>query len=411
MKKQLLMLALSGLTTLTYSQKNEVKALEKAVKSEKFNETNSLISSAEALIANADDKTKSKFYYLKVKAMLAGNDYEGIISSLAEFDANNTSKYKKEIEALKEQKTNLLINSAISDQKQNLNVKSAEKLFTAYQLSGDLQYLYYASSGYVNAKDYKKALPMYIELKEKKYTGIKTQFLAYNKATKKDDVFQDKIMRSLALKSGTHLKPTERQTESALPNIVKNIALIYVDLGDTDNAIKAVKEARNENPKDLGLILTEANLYLKLNDKVEFKLLMEEAVKQDPSNPKLYFNLGVISAEQEDFVSAKKYYTKSLELNPEDINTNYNMAALVLQEENSLVEKMNLLGNTAVDNRKYDELQNEKNIVYKNAKPYLEKILSIDPKNESAAITLKGIYSVLGDTAKFKEMKALLESL
>ncbi|MDC3388744.1 tetratricopeptide repeat protein [Flavobacteriaceae bacterium] len=411
MKKQLLMLALSGLTTLTYSQKNEVKALEKAVKSEKFNETNSLISSAEALIANADDKTKSKFYYLKVKAMLAGNDYEGIISSLAEFDANNTSKYKKEIEALKEQKTNLLVNSAIADQKQNLNVKSAEKLFTAYQLSGDLQYLYYASSGYVNAKDYKKALPMYIELKEKKYTGIKTQLLAYNKATKKDDVFQDKIMRSLALKSGTHLKPTERQTESALPNIVKNIALMYVDLGDTDNAIKAVKEARNENPKDLGLILTEANLYLKLNDKVKFKLLMEEAVKQDPSNPKLYFNLGVISAEQGDVVSAKKYYNKSLSLNPEDINSNYNMAALILDQETSLVEKMNSLGTSSADNRKYDVLQEERNVVYRDAKPYLENILKIDSKNENAARTLKGIYSVLGDTAKFKEMKALLESL
>lgn len=411
MKKQLLVLALSGLTTLTFAQKNEVKALEKAIKTQNFNQTNSLIASAEEVIVNADDKTKSKFYYLKAKAMLAGNDNEGIISSLAEFEANNTSKYKKEIDGLKDQKTNMLINSAIADQKQNLNVKSAEKLYTAYQLSGDLQYLYFASSGYVNAKDYKKALPMYIELKDKNYTGVKTEFLAYNKATKEDEVFPNKSMRSLALKSGTHLKPTERETESALPSIVKNIALMYVELGDTDNAIKAVKDARNENPKDLGLILTEANLYLKLDDKVKFKTLMEEAIQQDPSNPKLYFNLGVIAGEQGDVDSAKKYYTKSLELNSEDINANYNMAALVLQEEASLVEKMNSLGTSSADNRKYDALQEERNVVYRKAKPYLENILKIDSKNENAARTLKGIYSVLGETAKFKEMKVLLESL
>ncbi len=411
MKKQLLVLALSGLTTLTFAQKNEVKALEKAVKSQNIADTKALIASAESVISDADDKTKAKFYYLKAKAMLAGNDYDGMLLSLVEFDANDTSKYAKEINSLKEQKTNMLVNSAIEDQKQNLNIKSAEKLFTAYKLSGDLQYLYYASSGYVNAKDYEKALPMYIELKENNYTGIKTEFLAYNKATRKDDVFPNKAMRSLALKSGTHLKPTERKTESVLPNIVKNIALMYVELGDTENAIKAVKDARKENPKDLGLILTEANLYLKLNDKAKFKTLMEEAIKQDPSNSSLYFNLGVIAAEQGETETAKKYYSKSLELNPDDINTNYNMAALVLEQEAPLVKKMNSLGTSAADNRKYDALQEERNIIYREAKPYLENILKIDPKNENAARTLKSIYSVLGETAKFKEMRALLDSL
>ena len=43
MKKQVLALALLGLTSVTFAQKSEVKALEKAVKSEKYNETNSFI--------------------------------------------------------------------------------------------------------------------------------------------------------------------------------------------------------------------------------------------------------------------------------------------------------------------------------------------------------------------------------
>jgi len=411
MKKQVLVLALLGLTSVAFAQKNEVKALEKAVKSENYAQTSSLIATAEAIIANADDKTKAKFYYLKAKAMLNGKNYDGIISALAEFDANGTSKYASEIDALKATTASNLVNDAIADQGKGNNNASAKKLYTAYKLSDDLEYLYYASSGYVNAKDYKKALPMYVELKEKGYTGIKTEYVAYNKATQKEEVFPSTTMRATSLKIGTHIKPTERKTKSLLPNIVKNIAFMYVELGDTEAAIEAIKEVRLDAPLDIDLILTEANLYLQLGKKDKFKELMEEAIKQDPTNSLLFYNLGVVSAEQGDEVSAKKYYQKSLDLNGDDVNTNFNMAALILKAEAALVEEMNSLGTSSADNKKYEALQEKRSLVYKEAKPFLEKILSVDAKNESAAQTLKGIYSVLGETAKFKEMKALLESL
>lgn len=411
MKKQVLALALLGLTSVTFAQKSEVKALEKAVKSEKFSETKLLIASAEAVITNADDKTKAKFYYLKAKSMLNGKNYDGIISSLKEFDSSDNSKYADEINKLKVEKTSSLVNEAINDQGQSKHKIYAEKLFTAYKLSGDVEFLYFASSGYVSAKDYKKALPMYIELKDKKYTGIKTEYVAYSKGAKEDEVFSDKFMRTIALKSGTHIKPSERKSPSVLPDIIKNIAFMYVELGDTEGAITAIKEARLTNPSDVNLILTEANLYLKLDKKDKFKELMEQAVQQDPTNSTLFFNLGVITAEQGDVAGAKKYYEKSLELNSDDINSNFNLAALILNEEASLVKEMNSLGTSSADNKKYDILQEKRRVIYKEAKPYLEKILSIDAKNKSAAQTLKGIYSVLGDIAKFKEMKTLLESL
>ena len=218
-------------------------------------------------------------------------------------------------------------------------------------------------------------------------------------------------MRTIALKGGSHIKPSERQTPSVLPDIIKNIAFMYVELGDTEGAIAAIKEARLNNPSDVNLILTEANLYLKLDKKDKFKELMEQAVQQDPTNSTLFFNLGVITAEQGDIAGAKKYYEKSLELNSDDVNSNFNLAALILNEEATLVEEMNSLGTSSADNKKYDMLQEKRKLIYKEAKPYLEKILSIDAKNKSAAETLKGIYSVLGETAKFKEMKAVLELL
>ncbi|MGB0896294.1 MAG: tetratricopeptide repeat protein [Flavobacteriaceae bacterium] len=411
MKKQVLAIAMLGLTSVAFAQKNEVKALEKAVKSEKYADAKALIAVAETVMSNADDKTKAKYYYLKAKAMLNGNDYEGISESLAEFEAHKSSKYEVEISQLKGEITSKLVNEAIADQGAGKQKESAKKLHAAYKLSGDQEYLYHAANSYVVSKDYKSALPLFNELKDKGYTGVKKKFYAYNKETKQEEVFSDKAMRLLAVKSGTHINPTEKLSASVLPDIIKNVAFMNVELGNTEAAITAIKEARATEPTNVDLILTEANLYLKLGEKDKFKALMQEAIKQDPNNGTLFFNLGVISAEQGDNESAREYYQKSLELNPEDINTNFNMAALILKEETVVVDQMNSLGTSSADNKKYDELQEKRNSIYKLAVPYLEKVLTIDAKNESAAQTLKNMYSVLGETEKFKAMKALLESL
>jgi tetratricopeptide (TPR) repeat protein len=411
MKKQVLALALLGMTSVAFAQKNEVKALEKAVKSEKYADTKALIAVAESVISNADDKTKAKYYYLKAKAMLNGSDYSGMSKSLEEFEANNTSKYAAEITQLKGEVTSKLVNEAIADQGQGKLKLSADKLHKAYKLSGDSEYLYYAANSYMSNKDFKTALPLFVELKENKYTGVKTEYFAYNKESKTEESFPSKEMRFIAVKSGSHIKPTEKKSESVLPGIVKNIAFMNVELGNTEAAITAIKDARVNEPTNIDLILTEANLYLKLDQKDKFKALMEEAIKQDPTNSTLFFNLGVIAAEQGENTEAKKYYQKSLDLNPTDVNSNFNIAALILNEATIVVDQMNSLGTSAADNKKYDELQEKRNSIYKNAVPYLEKILMVDAKNESAAQTLKNMYSVLGETDKFKAMKALLESL
>lgn len=412
MKKRVLAIALLGFATMTMAQKNEVKALEKAVKSGKLTNVKSLISTAEGVISNADDKTKAKFYYLKAKALLSGKDYDAIIKALADFEANKNSKYETEISQLKTELSGKVINEAIEDSKKGANESSAKKLYTAYKLNGDQEYLYYAANSYISANKYNKALPMLEELKEKGYTGVKTQYLAYNTATRKDDPFGNKQMRDLSVKAGTHIKPTEKQTPSLKAEIIKNIALIHVNLGNTEKAVEAIKDARANEPNDVSLIITEANLYLQLGKKDEFKKLMETAIKKDPSNPVLFFNLGVIAAENGDNIKAKEYYQKSLDLKGDDINTNFNMAALILKGETKLVEQMNELvtSNKSADIKKYDALQEDRNNLYKQAVPYLEKILSVDAKNTDAATTLKNIYGVLGDMTKLKEMKAIIEA-
>jgi len=65
MKNQILLLAAFFICTATFAQKDELKAAEKAIKKGDYVTSAAEITKAEALISGADDKTKSKFYYLK----------------------------------------------------------------------------------------------------------------------------------------------------------------------------------------------------------------------------------------------------------------------------------------------------------------------------------------------------------
>ena len=54
----------------------------------------------------------------------------------------------------------------------------------------------------------------------------------------------------------------------------------------------------------------------------------------------LVFNLGVISADNNDVEQAKEYYQKVIDLDPTHINAQTNMAALILGEEKNIIEEM-----------------------------------------------------------------------
>jgi len=65
MKKLFIVLFGLFLSLTAFAQKNELKEADKAIKKQDFATAKTSIDQAEGLIANADDKTKAKFYYLK----------------------------------------------------------------------------------------------------------------------------------------------------------------------------------------------------------------------------------------------------------------------------------------------------------------------------------------------------------
>ena len=418
--KKILVVGLLSFAFLSYGQRKELRQAEKLLDQSFYNEALNVLSQIESMIDGVDQKYQAHYYYLEGWALKGDSKFNESVASLKKaIEIDNKiklNKYAEESSFLIEQVEADLVNSAVADNKKEDYKSASKKLYDAYLINPDkennINYLYYAASSAVNAKEYDISLEYYLFLKNMGYTGITSEFFV----TPVESGIEEKVTETeynLFKSSKDHTNPRIGKTESRLPEIVKNIALIYVQKGEVDLAISAIKEAREINPEDVNLLLSEADLYIKLGDKLKFKELMQEAITKDPNNVILYYNLGVINGDQGKFEDAMTYYKKALELDNSYAPTYLNIVGLILEGESGLVEKMNAIvtSNKRSDQAIYDALELERENLYNDCLPYLEKLIEIDPKNIEALKTAKNIYYTLGENEKFKLMNARIQDL
>ena len=409
------------------SQKKELRKIDKLVLESFFEEAKDALESSKSLILSSEDKYRAQYYFYDAKVSNELKMYENAISSLNNLLSINESVYPTKVE--QEYKnlsiiiSNGIVNGAVNDNKEGNFLDAAEKLIMAYNMDTEqyVDYLYFAAGSAVNGKDYEKSLKYYLELKNKGYTGIVDEFFVTNNETGQEEkVSQTEY--DLLKSSKEYSNPRIGQTESRFPEIVKNIALIYVQQGQNELAEEAIKEARAIQPDDVSLLLNEADLYIRISNNSDndderlfyrnkFKSLMEMAIEMDPTNGILYYNLGVIYAEQGELELSKEKYQKAIELIPDYVDAYLNLVSIILEDEVAIVEEMNSLGNSKKDNLRYDELKNDRENLYRECVPLLEELLKVSPENIDALNTLKNIYGVLGENEAFMQVKAKMEEI
>jgi tetratricopeptide (TPR) repeat protein len=393
-----------------YSQKKELRNANKFYDSGEYLSALDLLETSKSLFDSSDDKIKSQAMLLYGKIYTSTEDFELAIKSFnnsRELGANEND-LNFEINKLE----TAIITSAIADNESENFSDAAKKLKIVYDINpeNNALYLYYAASSAVNSNDLSLALEYYLILRDIKYEGIETKYYITDVSNETEIEISSETEFNLLKKSKDYSNPREEETESKFPEIVKNIAIIYKQLGQNDMALAAIETARASNPDDVGLIITAANIYFELDDKEAFKLAMSEAIEKEPNNPILYYNLGVVSGELGEKESARTYYEKSIELDPTNENSYLNLVALILDGESEIVNEMNSLGTSRSDNLRYDELKITREELYKECVPILKDLISIS--NDIEAIrTLMNIYGTLGDNSGYMEMKNLLDQL
>ena len=406
--KKLILLILLFTFSFSTAQKKELRNANKFFVSGEYASAIDLLDSAKDLFDSSDDRIKAQAMLLYGKLHTTMEDFELAIKA---FDmAKNLGTSDQTLSPELRKLETAIITSAVGDNEtENFNA-AAKKLKMVYDLNTETnsEYLYYAASSAVNSLDYNLALEYYEILRDIKYEGIETKFYITEVSSGNEIEINDEAQFKLLQKSKDYSDGREEVTDSKFPEIVKNIALIYKELGQNDKALAAIEAARSSNPDDVGLIITAANIYFELGNKEAFKVAMSEAVEKEPNNPVLYYNLGVVSAELGEKDVAISYYQTSIDLDPSNENSYLNLVALILDGEEDIVSEMNSLGTSRADNMKYDELKESRENLYKQTVPILKDLIDIN-NNIEAIRTLMNIYGTIGDNSGYMEMKNLLE--
>ena len=405
-----------------FAQKDELKAAEKAIKNGNAEEAKATLAKIEGIIGNAEDAQKAQYFILKGNASLnlaqkkvdedknlgeAEKAYNEVIATESKSGKN---KYTADAQKSLLEVKRLLTNSAIADNDNKRYKESALKLYRAYLMDKkDVILLYYAAGSATNANEYDMALDYYTQLKKLNYSGEATNYMAKSKINDEYQNFPNIKDRDKAVSIGTHSDPKTEVVTSKRPEINKNIALILVEKGRIEEAKKAIIEAKELDPNNTALILTEADLYLKTEDFATYKKLISEVLAKDPNNADLFFNLGVITSKSKDKGTkgeAESYYLKAIQIDPKYRNAYINLAVLKLDGEKEIVQQMKKLGNTPADDKKYAVLKAKQQDMYQSVIPYLEKAHELFSDDADIKSTLLGVYNALDMTEKYKALKA-----
>lgn len=408
----------------SFAQKDQIKAAEKALKNENPTEALSSLGQAESLLATATEAEKAQFYFVKGNAhkalaakktevaknlAAAAGAYQQVMSLEK---ASGKSKYTEDAKNALAEAKNELVNAAVDAGKADNNGLASDLLYAAYQADKtDLEKLYYAANYATNAQQFDKALAYYAELKKLNYSGEGTNYYAKNAVNEQEEYFGNnaaaKTDRDTKVRLKLYTNPRDEKVPSKRGEIYKNIALILVQQGKTDEAKQALAEAKTANPDDTSIMLTEANLYLELNDHATYKKLAAELLAKNPNDADLVYNMGVIASKTNP-AEAEGYYKKAIEIDPKYTNAYLNLAIIKLDADKKFVDEMNKLGNSEKDNKRYEVLKKQRNEMFTSTLPYLEKAYELDPKNEDVANTLLNVYGALEMFDKKKALKAKL---
>jgi tetratricopeptide (TPR) repeat protein len=176
---------------------------------------------------------------------------------------------------------------------------------------------------------------------------------------------------------------------------------------DFKSAITIVEQIRTAFPTDIELIISLINIHLRNNDLVSAEKFMSEAVALDPNNKVLHYNLGTSYMTQGLNEKAETSLNKALEIDPAYKDAQYQLGAHLYNWANEVKAEAGQLNS---NDPKVSDLENKSDELLKKALIVLEKYIEINPKDKDVLGIIYKTYYKLGNAEKGKEYKARFDA-
>lgn len=187
-----------------------------------------------------------------------------------------------------------------------------------------------------------------------------------------------------------------------VPGVYILIANLLKNQDKEEQALQVLRDAREQFPKDRGLILEELNIYLVNKEYDRAKDNLELAVEADPNNEVLHFSRGAVLDELGEDEQAEKSYLRAIEIKPDYTDALYNLGALYYNTGAEKVNEANEIPPTKT--KEYEAAMGKAKEYFTKAQPYFEQALELSPDDVAIMQSLKNIYARTGQDAKMLEM-------
>ena len=192
-----------------------------------------------------------------------------------------------------------------------------------------------------------------------------------------------------------------------VPGVFGLIVELHNKLGQKEEAMKALADARSRYPKDAELLRAEVNVYL-VDQKYDQALgLLKDLTVQDPKNEMIWFVLGVTYEKLGKVAEQESAYLKALEINPTYFDALFNLGATYY---NQGVEKFKECDKIPPrDAANYNPCMEQGNKIFAKSIGYFETAFAERPTDKDVINALKEAYVRTGNMEGKKRMEQALQ--
>jgi tetratricopeptide (TPR) repeat protein len=198
------------------------------------------------------------------------------------------------------------------------------------------------------------------------------------------------------------------------PIVYYYMSNIYSEKEELDRALEYIQQGKEKFSSEITLINAEIDLFLKMGKSSEEIIIkLSDAIDLDNTNEVLYIIRSQMYTQISDFINAEIDLLEALEINSESSSANNNLASLYLSRTEPLVKERNDLSYRAT--KKINSLDKQIEDLQRKSLPYLKKYLQIKETegefDKAALNTLASIYYNLGMEKESTDTRNKLNSL
>ena len=196
---------------------------------------------------------------------------------------------------------------------------------------------------------------------------------------------------------------------SSHKSIMVDLPKLYLSAQDTASAIEYAAQAAQAYPDDNDAAVQNIELNLIAGNEAKVISDIDAQISKDPENKALYYYLGIAQSAANNSDKAIEAYKKAVSLDPNYSDANRNAAATII---NTVREQLHALNDDkSLSNTDYSAKVSSLKEAIKEALPYLEKVVELNPTDADALKSLKGYYDFQQDEAKSIEVQGKIDAL